>query len=177
MNRKEQVIEIATRLFSEKGYENTSLSEVCEVAQVSKGLIFHHFKSKNDLLREIFSKTTKLIVEINETKANRTPKEKLADLLDSFFKQLELDNFFVQLNLNMILQPGTRKILKDLIQERSSIIFNSVIEIFREIDPENAKVLSYMLIAELDGIALNHLCVFEDYPLSEIKTQLMTKYL
>lgn len=65
MDKKTQIIEVATQLFSERGFENTPLSLICETAKVSKGLIFHHFKSKNHLLREIFSKTTTTIVEIN----------------------------------------------------------------------------------------------------------------
>ena len=47
MGKRDQLIEIATKLFSERGFENTPLSVICETANVSKGLIFHHFKSKN----------------------------------------------------------------------------------------------------------------------------------
>ena len=65
MDKREELLEIATRLFSERGYENTPLSMVCEAANVSKGLISHHFKSKSGMLREIFIETTKLIVEMN----------------------------------------------------------------------------------------------------------------
>ncbi len=177
MEKKEQIIAVATQLFSERGFENTPLSLVCEKAKVSKGLIFHHFKSKNDLLREIFSSTTRLIMEMNNQPPEQTaPKAQLVDLLESFFTQLEADKLFVQLNLNMILQPSTRAVLEDLIKERSSFILKSIRSIFDQIDQQNAKVLSYMLIAELDGIALNSLCIFEDYPLSEIKKHLIKRY-
>ena len=177
MDKREQIIGVATKLFSERGYENTPLSAVCEAANVSKGLIFHHFKSKNDLLREIFSNTTKLIVDINQsTSFKQSPKEKLKEIIESVFKQLEADKLFFQLNLNLMLQPNTRDVLNDLIKERSSIILNSTKLIFSEIDSENAEVLSYMFIAELDGIALNYLCIFDDYPLEEIKTQILSKH-
>ncbi len=177
MNKREQIIEVAKQLFSEKGFENTSISAVCENANVSKGLIFHHFKSKNDLLREIFSKTTRLIVEINNSQnTNLTPHERLKELIESFFSQLEADKMFVQLNLNMILQPNTRAILMDLIKERSSLILDSVTSIFDGIDAENSTVMSYSFIAELDGIALNYLCIFEDYPLLQIKKHLINRF-
>lgn len=177
MNKKEQLIEIATRLFSERGFENTPLSVVCETANVSKGLISHHFKSKNGLLREIFIKTTKLIIEINQSKqTNLTPKKQILELLASFFKQLKKDKMFFQFSLNIMIQPNTRAILSDLILERSSFILNSVKSIFDKIDAQNSLVMSYMFIAELDGIALNYLVAFNNYPLDLVKEQLLDKY-
>ena len=177
MDKREHLIEIATELFSERGYENTPLSVVCEKANVSKGLISHHFKSKDGLLREIFTKTTRLIVEINTIdKKNQNPNEQLVELLESFFSQLESDKLFFQLNLNVIVQPTTRKVLDDLIKERSSFILKKTKEIFDKIDATNSLVKSHLFIAELDGIALNYLGIYEDFPLQQIKEQVIKKY-
>ncbi len=177
MDKKAQIIEIATRLFAERGFENTPLSLICEEAKVSKGLIFHHFKSKNELLRAIFSKTTELIREINQSsKPDAQPRERLLELIDSFFTGLEADKMFVQLNLNIILQPSTRAVLKDLIHERSAFILHSAQQIFEAIDPTEALVKSYLFIAELDGIALSYLCIYEDFPLTEIKQKIIDRY-
>lgn len=177
MDKREQIIRIATKLFSERGFDKTPLSAVCEEANVSKGLIFHHFKNKNDLLREIFISTTKLIIEINQAKSsNQTAREKLLELIESFFTHLETDKLFFQLNLNVMLQPTTRDILGDLIKERASFIMDSVKNIFDEIDSNNSLVKSYLFISELDGIALNYLGIFKEYPLEEIKKQIIYKY-
>ena len=177
MDKKEQLIEIATKLFSERGFENTPLSVVCETANVSKGLISHHFKSKNGLLREIFQRTTKLIVEINSIdKTNQSPREQLVELLESFFLQLEADKMFFQFNMNVIIQPNTREVLNDLIIERSSFILEATKSIFDKIDANDSLVKSHMFIAELDGIALNYLGIYEDFPLQQIKELIIKKY-
>lgn len=178
MDKREQLIEIATNLFSERGFDNTPLSVVCEKANVSKGLISHHFKSKNGLLREIFMRTTKLIVEINTIEnKNLSASQRLYELLESFFTQLKADRLFFQFNLNMMVQPNTREVLTDLIKERSSFILKATQSIFTEIDSENSKVMSYMFIAELDGIALNYLGFYEEYPLEQIKKYIINKYI
>lgn len=178
MDKRDQLIEIATELFSKKGFENTPLSLVCETANVSKGLISHHFKSKNGLLREIFTRTTKLIVEINTSnKKNLSPREQLVELLESFFLRLEADKLFFQFNLNVIVQPNTRKVLNDLIKERSSFILNATKTIFDKIDAKNALIKSHMFIAELDGIALSYLGIYEDFPLKQIKEHIIKKYI
>lgn len=178
MDKRDQLIEIATELFSKRGFENTPLSLVCETANVSKGLISHHFKSKNGLLREIFTRTTKLIVEINTSnKKNLSPREQLVELLESFFLRLEADKLFFQFNLNVIVQPNTRKVLNDLIKERSSFILNATKTIFDKIDAKNALIKSHMFIAELDGIALSYLGIYEDFPLKQIKKHIIKKYI
>lgn len=177
MDRKTQIIEVATQLFSEKGFENTPISEICEACDISKGLVFHHFKSKDGLLKEIFAATTQKIIELNETiDSDYSPVEMLLDLIHSFFNQLKTDKLFFQFNLNVMVQPKTRIFLNDLIKERSAFIFKSVLNIFEGFDAKNAEVNSYIFIAELDGIALNYLRIFEDYPLEKIKNQLIKKY-
>ncbi len=177
MDKRGQLIAIATKLFSERGYENTPLSMVCEKANVSKGLISHHFKSKNGLLREIFLKTTRIIVEINAIDNKKLhPNEQLVELLESFFSQLKADRLFFQFNMNVIVQPSTRVVLDDLIKERSSFILKKTKDIFDKIDAKNSLVKSHMFIAELDGIALNYLGIYDDFPLEQVKELIINKY-
>lgn len=177
MNKRDELLEIATQLFSERGFENTPLSVVCESANVSKGLISHHFKSKDGLLREIFKRTTDLIVEMNTIDSVKlSAQERIVQLLESFFSQLKVDKLFFQLNLNMIVQPGTRAVLADLIEERSSFILKATRNIFDEIDPENSVVKSHLFIAELDGIAISYLGVYKEFPLEQVKEQVIKKY-
>lgn len=46
----ERIISVSTRLFLEKGYDNTSLQDIInELEGLTKGAIYHHFKSKEDI--------------------------------------------------------------------------------------------------------------------------------
>ncbi len=49
------LIEAATKLFNVKGIGATSLDEIATEAGVTKGAIYDHFTSKNDLVFELFS--------------------------------------------------------------------------------------------------------------------------
>lgn len=53
MNKKEIILQIALKLFSSQGFENTSTSLIAKKAEVSEGLIFRHFTNKEGLLNEI----------------------------------------------------------------------------------------------------------------------------
>jgi AcrR family transcriptional regulator len=175
-NKKDLIIEVATKLFAEQGFEKTTVSNISEVANVSKGLLYHHFKSKDEVLIEIFSLTTQRMVEMNKSTSVEPAREQLVEVINVVFSQLKNDKLFFQLNLNIMFQPSTKKLLSEQIKKRSAIMFDSIKSIFGMIDPAQSAILSYMFIAEIDGVALDYLSVYEDYPLEEIKEHLITKY-
>ncbi len=47
---KARIIIAARKLFAEKGFENTSVDQLAEAAQVAKGTIYVHFKTKDEIL-------------------------------------------------------------------------------------------------------------------------------
>jgi len=50
---REQLIEVATRLFAERGYEDTSIEAVLAAAGVSRGALYHHFPGKDALFEAV----------------------------------------------------------------------------------------------------------------------------
>ncbi len=51
MSKKEQVINTARELFSERGYQKVSMDEIASVSGVTKRTIYTYFKDKNDLIK------------------------------------------------------------------------------------------------------------------------------
>ncbi|QAT40934.1 TetR/AcrR family transcriptional regulator [Clostridium sp. JN-9] len=47
---KDKIIKAAWKLFVKQGYEKTTISEIIEVSQTSRGTFYHHFRGKEDLL-------------------------------------------------------------------------------------------------------------------------------
>ncbi len=53
------ILDVAFRLFMEKGYEHTSIQDIIDqLGGLSKGAIYHHFKSKEDILVAVTDKIT-----------------------------------------------------------------------------------------------------------------------
>ena len=46
----EKILDVSMRLFSEKGYEATTIQDITHALGMSKGAVYHHFKSKEDIL-------------------------------------------------------------------------------------------------------------------------------
>jgi TetR/AcrR family transcriptional regulator, cholesterol catabolism regulator len=52
--RKAQVLEVAIRIFSERGYRGTSIIDLAEGVGVGKSSLYHYIRSKQDLLVECY---------------------------------------------------------------------------------------------------------------------------
>lgn len=51
---RKRILETAEKLFSEKGFDRTSVESIAAAAKVNKALIYYHFKNKNDLIMHLF---------------------------------------------------------------------------------------------------------------------------
>lgn len=51
---EERIIASAVALFAEQGFDATTVQQVVDRAQVTKGALYHYFDSKDDLLYEIY---------------------------------------------------------------------------------------------------------------------------
>ena len=49
---KQNIFRCAVSLFAQKSYENVTVSDICQEAQVSVGAFYHHYNSKENILEE-----------------------------------------------------------------------------------------------------------------------------
>jgi TetR/AcrR family fatty acid metabolism transcriptional regulator len=63
---RQELFDTAIELFDSKGYENVSISDICEKAGVSTGAFYHHFKAKDQILMEEFLKADDFYRELLE---------------------------------------------------------------------------------------------------------------
>jgi AcrR family transcriptional regulator len=52
---RDQLIDIATRLFAERGYDGTSIEAVLHESGLSRGALYHHFAGKDALFEAVLS--------------------------------------------------------------------------------------------------------------------------
>lgn len=67
ISRKEQILQAAAKLFSEKGYASTSMRDIATELGIEAASLYHHIKSKEEILETIcFVMADQLIAAINE---------------------------------------------------------------------------------------------------------------
>lgn len=78
--RKQEIIDTAEMLFTEKGYDQCSVNDILNAIGIAKGTFYHYFKSKEEVLDAVIARTTDQIMERVLSVAgekNLTPEEKL----------------------------------------------------------------------------------------------------
>ncbi|HPJ95017.1 MAG TPA: TetR/AcrR family transcriptional regulator [Deltaproteobacteria bacterium] len=78
METKERIFQVASQLILKKGFDNATLEEISNKAGVSKGLFYHYFKSKTDLIIESYSLIdSEFEQELKGLDADTTPLDKI----------------------------------------------------------------------------------------------------
>jgi len=160
LEAREKILATATRLFSEQGFETTSLSQVAREAGVSKALIFWHFDCKEKLYRSAMHKTLEPYYIDRDTLDGLGEPAQIARLIDQFYDFVHDNMYSVRFFLSLTLQSeGHPDEMLSRVNElygvyRSS--FASIIEsgkvrgVFRaDIDPARDAAL---VMASLAGI-------------------------
>ncbi|WP_027796059.1 TetR/AcrR family transcriptional regulator [Paraburkholderia acidipaludis] len=52
-NQRERILKVAAQLFAERGYHAIGMTELGDAVQLGRGALYHHIKSKEDLLYDI----------------------------------------------------------------------------------------------------------------------------
>ncbi|STY42091.1 HTH-type transcriptional repressor AcnR [Listeria booriae] len=62
-DKRAKILDVAVEEFASHGYKAASTNRICEVAGVSKGLIFHYFGSKEKLYTAAVTYSVDLVME------------------------------------------------------------------------------------------------------------------
>ena len=84
--RKNEILDAAEKLFLEKGYEHTAVSDILSEAGIAKGSLYYHYKSKEDVLDDIIARVTEQIAVAAQAVADapsRSVHEKMLHLISS----------------------------------------------------------------------------------------------
>ena len=85
---RKKILEVSKDLFLEKGFDNTSIQDIIDgLGGLTKGVIYHHFKSKDEILQSIISENNHEILNYNWR--GDTALEKIQNSLMDAFSNLE----------------------------------------------------------------------------------------
>lgn len=61
--RKNEILDVAERLFVTKGFDNTSTNDILREIGIARGTLYYHFKSKTDILDAMIERMSKQLIE------------------------------------------------------------------------------------------------------------------
>src|SRR6267378_6173952 len=95
---RQEILRTAARLFQQQGYDATSMNDVAAALKLSKGGLYHHFQSKDEILFEIMNHAMDITEErvLNAARGIANPEERLRTL--------------IRLHIEVVLSPRDREI-------------------------------------------------------------------
>jgi TetR/AcrR family transcriptional regulator, fatty acid metabolism regulator protein len=75
-DRRRQILDAAVKVFARNGFHRSRVGDIAEEAGVAYGLVYHYFKSKDELLETIFRDTwTQMLARVQEVEASGVPAD------------------------------------------------------------------------------------------------------
>ncbi|HVI11078.1 MAG TPA: TetR/AcrR family transcriptional regulator [Candidatus Binatia bacterium] len=95
---RQEILRTAARLFQQRGYDATSMNDVAAALKLSKGGLYHHFQSKDEILFEIMNHAMQITQErvLDPLRGITDPEQRLRTL--------------IRLHIEVVLSPRDREI-------------------------------------------------------------------
>ncbi len=105
LRRREEILEVATRLFAEQGFPKTDLQVVADELKIGKGTVYRYFPSKHDLFLAAVDRGMQRLLEKlhNDTLQIADPLAQIAQALRSYLAYFDDHPEFTEL---LIIERG-----------------------------------------------------------------------
>ncbi|MFF4052311.1 TetR/AcrR family transcriptional regulator [Streptomyces chartreusis] len=87
--RREQLLAVGARLFSESPYDEVWIEQVAEIAGVSRGLLYHYFPTKRDFFAAVVERESARMLRMTAAVPGIPVREQLGAGLDTFLEYVE----------------------------------------------------------------------------------------
>ena len=109
---KSRILGAAHALFTERGYDATTLAQVSRRAGVSAGLTVYYFRTKQHLVQALADRLLHARM-VRAAHAASGPDERLAAIIDAVLQTAVEEPRIIAMHLALLLQPGVAELLAD----------------------------------------------------------------
>ncbi len=175
--RRSQIMEVALELFAQQGFSNVTIAKIAKKAEISKGLMYNYFESKEQLITEI------MIMGLNEfneifdpNKDGELTHDELHYFIDESFRILQSRVKFWRLYFLIMFQPEVYTLIEKKIYEVLGMYLKLTMALFERKGLKDPESEVRFFGAMMDGIALNYVLDPEHFPFEIIKKRMHDLY-
>lgn len=183
-DKREAILRAAVKIFAQKGYFNSKVSDIASEAGIADGTVYLYFKSKDEVLRSVFDRTMDDFISEGRAELAKisSPEEKLGMLANFHLRKLGADR-----NLAIVFQVelrGSTKFMEEFsekgFREYLDVIKNVIEEgqtanLFRkDITPITAAKIFY---GALDEMVTNWILSRKSYPLEPFADEVIKLFM
>lgn len=143
------ILDTALELFAEKGYHQTSISDITRKAGISKGLIYNYFESKEAMLRSIIQTGFDAAYSnLDLNKDGMLAQDEFVNFLRITFRTVRENPHFWKLYSALVMQPGIQDLVMTEYNEKAQDIQRLMLN-FMKVSGSKAPESDLMVLSSL----------------------------
>ena len=173
-----KILMAAMELFATNGYPGTSVNAIAKKANVSKGLIYNYFESKEDIVKGLITMMLKMADDILDKAASEkadNPKQELKILIDVFIDSIEQQMEMMRWILPLAFQMSKFSFVNDMVTGKIESLIGVMRSIFERLGYNDPEREAWLLGAIMDGLSMD-IAVMPDYEIDKMHKFLYVKY-
>lgn len=171
-----KILVAAFKLFALQGYSRTSVENIAHKANISKGLIYHYFDSKEAILKGLFILFREEMDKLYQWDTENTPEEVLQMILDTSTAFITQKSQINRMMIALAIQPEVTESIRAEMEELRERWYHQLVGVFTKMGYKDAETEAYFLCAILDGAAVGYMATSGEYPLEEINKLIKKRY-
>ena len=174
---RRRLLAAARTTFVRLGVDRATVRDIAEEAGVAQGLLYNYFRSKDDLLREVFLEGKRDVAAAFLAAAtDGTPAERLEQLIRRSFEMVRERRDFWQLSYMLRHQPRTLEVLGDALPSWTTGVRGELEALLAAVGHRDAADLARVLFAAIDGIAQHYVLEPDTYPFDAVADCLVRSF-
>ncbi len=175
ISSRRRILDAALRLFSQRGYDETSVAALARSAEVSKGLVYHYFDTKRKVLEAVMVRGSErldaALERVGSESSGATPAAAVMEILGMVAEDLRWWRLFFRLRMRPEL--GREIGLAPWGESLESALERSLSEAGSAAPRRDALALA----AAVEGAAQRYVLDPDGYPLVEAAEAIVSRYL
>lgn len=119
---KDKILDSARYMFSQKGFDGTSVDEIAKQAGITKSLLYYYYESKDEILLELMKGSMENTISAMRDNIREKPPKDKSQLLEISLKSIEKEQTVLRIALSEALKTQAKtehifKLLQAIYQE------------------------------------------------------------
>jgi AcrR family transcriptional regulator len=174
---KHKIMGVALELFANDGYYPTPISKIAKQAEISKGLMYNYFESKEDLLKAIILHGIESLMEFFDPNHDGIlTKEELIHFIKQMVKTIKEHVVYYRLYFSLMTQAPVLKLFEKEMWAMFEPFFKTLFEYFERENYEDPQAEVYFFQSMLDGVGMTYVSDPDNYPIDAVEKKIISMY-
>ena len=159
-NKKKQILDAALQIFVKRGYSDTRMDDIVGISGMSKGAIYHHYKSKHELFLDLIDFWEEFYFPniFHKKYKNKTASGKLREITKDIILTFKLKKYVFLAELEIWSLANHDEVVRD----KTKVLYSNLINLFSSIIKEgidsgefkkiNIHIAALSIMTSLQGV-------------------------